>query len=128
MQPSKCLWLIASLAVAAVAQDSSECDPQNDSNNDATCTSSAVSATMTGSSSASNTNTDTTTQTSTATTTVAVVSTDTANSRVSSYYVTSTQIGPVITTDVVSSLVVTTNPKSMYVQSRRYANIDQRVK
>ncbi|KAI7082029.1 hypothetical protein KC356_g8697 [Hortaea werneckii] len=48
MQLQKNLWLLAGLAALSYAQDDSECDPQNDDNNNATCTSSSM-GTMTSS-------------------------------------------------------------------------------
>ena len=101
MQLIKNLFFLGALAAPVLAQDDSECDPQNDNNNDATC----MSGTMAMTSDAANV---TTTQTSTA------VSTD-SNGRVSSYVVTSTAVGPelIFTSNVISSMVVTTNPQSM---------------
>lgn len=102
MQLIRSLLLLGALALPTFAQDSSECDPQNDSNNDSTCISSMATASASRN----------------ATTTQAITTESTdANGRVTSFVRTSTITGPalVITSNVVSETVVSTNPKSLYV-------------
>lgn len=60
MKYSTALFLFGGLAATVFAQDDSSCDPQNDDNNDATCTSSGQAA-------ATETNTDTVTNINTVT-------------------------------------------------------------
>lgn len=94
MQLIKSLALLGALAIPALAQDDSSCDPQNDDNNDATCTSSMAGATPAMNST--------------------VTSTD-ANGRLTTITNVATNVVPIViySTNIATNEIVSTNPKSV---------------
>lgn len=101
MQLQKSIFLLGALAAYAVAQGDSSCDPQNDNNNDATCTSSATVALGTSSGIAVSSPVNT------------IYTTTDANSRIS--LITSVNTGVIVSTTLNTNVLTTSLPHSLYV-------------